>query len=76
MKLYFMIKSNPNISAVNFKDFEDNCSNKAMLLDIQTPSEGIVNNSFVDYSIEENSKCIYRFFEKEPYKVPKEQLKI
>lgn len=74
LKLYFRTSSNLNIREINFKDFEDICSNKAMLLDIQTPSQGIVNKSFVDYTIDENSKCIYRFYEKEPYKLPEEVL--
>jgi penicillin V acylase-like amidase (Ntn superfamily) len=74
LKLYFRTKSNPAIREINFKDFEDNCSTKAKLLDIQTSSEGIVNKSFVDYSMQENNKCIYKFYEKESNKIPKEEM--
>lgn len=74
LKMYFRTKANPAIREVNLKDFEDDCSVKAKLLDIQTPSEGIVNNSFVDYSIEENTKCIYKFYKKEKHKIPEEQI--
>jgi penicillin V acylase-like amidase (Ntn superfamily) len=74
LKLYFRTKANPNIREIDFRDFEDNCSNKAKLLNIQTLSDGIVNSSFTNYSIQENSNCIYRFYEKEPYKVPKEDI--
>lgn len=74
LKLYFSTKSNSNIREINFNDFEDNCSTKAKLLDIQTSSEGIVNKSFVDYSIQENSKCIYKFYGFETNKIPKEEM--
>lgn len=74
LKLYFRTKSNSNIREINFKDFEDNCSTKAKLLDIQTPAEGIVNKSFVDYSMQENSRCIYKFYENESNKMPKEEM--
>lgn len=74
LKLYFRTKSNPNTREINFKDFEDNCSTKAKLLDIQTPAEGVVNKSFVDYSIEENSKCLYKFYENETNKMSKEDM--
>jgi penicillin V acylase-like amidase (Ntn superfamily) len=72
LKLYFRTKSNPSIREINFKDVENNCSTKAKLLEIQTSAEGIVNKSFVDYSIVENSKCIYKFYENEINKMPKE----
>ena len=74
LKLFFRTKLNPTIREINFKDFEDNCSTKAKLLDIQTPSEGIVNKSFVDYSMQENAKCIYKFYENETNKMPKEEM--
>jgi penicillin V acylase-like amidase (Ntn superfamily) len=74
LKLYFRTNLNPKIREINFKDFEDNCSAKAKLLDIQTSSEGIVNKSFIDYSMQENSKCIYKFYEKESYKMSKDEL--
>ena len=74
MKLYFRTKANQAIREINFKDCEDNCSVKAKLLDIQTQSGGIVNNSFIDYSIEENANCIYKFYENEPHKIPQEQM--
>jgi len=73
-KLYFRTNLNPTIREINFKDFEDNCSNKAKLLDIQTPAEGIVNKSFVDYSMQENGKCIYKFYENESNKMSKEDM--
>lgn len=74
LKLYFRTKSNPMIREVHFKNLEDNCTTKAKLLDIQTPSEGIVNKAFVDYSVQENAKCIYKFYEKEQRKMPKEEM--
>jgi choloylglycine hydrolase len=74
LKLYFRTKANPAIREIDFKDFEDNCTTKAKLLDIETASEGMVNNSFVNYSIEENFKCIYKFYEREPNKIPKEDM--
>lgn len=74
LKLYFRTKSNPNIREISFNDFENNCSTKAKLLEIQTSAEGIVNNSFIDYSIEENSKCIFKFYENEINKMPKEDM--
>lgn len=74
LKLYFRTNLNPTIREINFKDFEDNCSTKAKLLDIQTLSEGIVNKSFVDYSMQENTKCIYKFYENEQRKMPKEEM--
>ncbi len=74
LKLYFRTKLNPTIREINLKDFEDNCSTKAKLLDIQTHSEGIVNESFVNYSMQENIKCIYKFYENETNKIPKEQM--
>lgn len=74
LKLYFSTKSNTKIREINFRDFEDNCSTKAKLLDIQTPSEGIVNKSFVNYSMQENSKCIFKFYEKEEKKMAKEEM--
>ena len=74
LKLYFRTNSNPTIREISIKDFEDNCSTKAKLLDIQTLSDGIVNKSFVDYSIQENAICIYKFYENETNKIPKEEI--
>jgi penicillin V acylase-like amidase (Ntn superfamily) len=74
LKLYFRTNLNQAIREIDFKDFEDICSTKAKLLDIQTPNEGIVNKSFVDYSMQENTKCIYKFYEKEQHKIPKEEM--
>jgi penicillin V acylase-like amidase (Ntn superfamily) len=58
LKLYFRTKDNKNIRKVDFKMFEDDCSVKAKLLDIRTTGIGIVNNLFVDFSVQENRKAI------------------
>lgn len=74
LKLYFRTNLNPAIREINLMDFENNCSMKAKLLDIQTPAEGIVNTSFIDYSIQENTKCIYKFNANEQRKMSKEEI--
>lgn len=74
LKMYFRTNLNPAIREINLKDFADDCSTKAKLLDIQTLSEGTVNGSFVDYSIQENSKCIFSFYANEQHKMPKEEM--
>lgn len=74
LKLYFRTKANETIREINLKDFEDNCSVKAKLLDIQTTGTGNVNNLFVNYSVEENIKCVIKFFENEPDELSREEI--
>ncbi len=70
MKLYFRTKTNQTIREIDFKSFTGDCTIKAKLLDIQTPGTGLVNNLFVDYSVQENYKFITNFFAKELYNKP------
>lgn len=74
LKLYFRTKANQNIREVDFNSFNDDCNVKAKLLSIQTPGTGNVNNLFVDYSVQENRKCITDFYDHEFNKLSNEDL--
>ena len=76
LKLYFRTKENKTIREVDFNMFEDNCSVKAKLLDIRTNGTGILNNLFIDFSIQENRKVIDRALSMEPYKPSEEMLNL
>jgi hypothetical protein len=56
--------------------FEDNCSVKAKLLDIRTVGTGIVNNLFVDFSVQENRRAIDLALSMESSKPSEQMLEI
>jgi penicillin V acylase-like amidase (Ntn superfamily) len=76
LKLYFRTKANQTIREVDFKLFENNCSVKAKLLDIRTTGTGIINNLFIDFSVQENRKAIDLALSTESSKPSEQMLEI